>query len=304
MGLHLEERTIGPARILFGEGNGKYPDANCVLVEGARERILLDTTPGLVARGREAIGRVDRILLTHCHEDHLAGNFLFPEASVHAHAADVEGARSLEAMLDIFTREPERRARLRHLLLETFHYVPRPDARAFEDGEVFELGGGVRVEVVHTPGHTHGHSAFRVEPGGLLFLGDVDLSSFGPYYGDDAGSLVEFEATLERVRGLEAQWYLSSHHVGLVDRATFNERLSRYAAKLVEREQRLLDYLAEPHTLDEIAAHRFVYRPHDDVPNAEAVERASMSQHIDRLLASGRLEETQPARFRARAAAD
>jgi len=302
MSVDLEEVRIGPARILFGENRGKYPDANCVLVEGGEERVLLDTTPGLVARGRGAVGDVDRILLTHCHEDHLAGNFLFPDAEVWLHAADLPGMASIEAMLDvIYGYTGARRARFERVLVEQFHFVPRPDARAFRDGDVFDLGGGVTVEAVHTPGHTHGHCAFRIEPAGLLFLGDVDLSSFGPYYGDAWSDLEEFETTLEQAAGFEARHYLSGHHVGLVDPATYRDRLARYTAKIRERDQRLLEYLREPRTMDDIVAHRFVYRPQDQVPNADATERVMMGMHLDRLIRRGGVETVDAGRFRAAA---
>jgi glyoxylase-like metal-dependent hydrolase (beta-lactamase superfamily II) len=302
MAADLEEVRIGPARILFGESRGKYPDANCVLVEGADSRVLIDTTPGLVARGRSAVGEIDRILLTHCHEDHLAGNFLFPEVEVWLHDADQPGIVSLEAMLDvIYGYTGPRRSRFERLLIDQFHFVPRPDARTFRGGDVFDLGGGVRIEVLHTPGHTRGHCAFRIEPGSLLFLGDLDLSSFGPYYGDAWSSLDEFEETLQAAAGFEAAHYLSGHHVGLVDPATYRDRLARYTAKIRDRDDRLLDFLREPHTLDEIAAHRFVYRPQDQVPNAEATERVMMGMHLEKLVRHGAVDRLPAERFRVRA---
>ena len=75
------------------------------------------------------------------------------------------------------------------------------------------------------------------------------------------------------------------------------EKLDRYAAVIADRERRLLEYLAEPRSLDEIAAHRFVYRPKDPVSFAEPVERRSMSQHVERLVAAGALREVEPGRF-------
>ena len=81
------------------------------------------------------------------------------------------------------------------------------------------------------------------------------------------------------------------------DRGAYLERLNRFAAKIQEREQRMLDYLGEPHSLDEIAVRRFVYRPGDPVSFAEPVERRSMGQHLDRLLAAGRVEEVESGRF-------
>ncbi|MDX1383998.1 MAG: MBL fold metallo-hydrolase [Thermoanaerobaculia bacterium] len=261
--------------------------------------MLLDTTPGLVARGRDAVVPVDRIVMTHAHEDHTAGTFLFPEAAVHAHVLDVAGLQSLEGMLDVFTQVPEQRQRMRGVLVDRFHYVPRPDATGFEDGDVFDLGGGVTVEAIHTPGHTRGHCCLLIEPASLLFLGDLDLSSFGPFYADAQASLESFEASLERVREVEVEHYLSSHHVGLVDRATFLSRLDRYAAKIRERDERLLAFLAEPRTLDDITAHRFVYRPQDQGANIDVSERAMMARHVDRQVRGGAVREVAPGRFQA-----
>src|SRR5207244_11874187 len=67
--------------------------------------------------------------------------------------------------------------------LEDFHYMPKPDAVAFVDGETFDLGR-VSVRVIHAPGHTRGHCCIAIEPDGVLYLGDIDLTSFGPYYGE------------------------------------------------------------------------------------------------------------------------
>jgi glyoxylase-like metal-dependent hydrolase (beta-lactamase superfamily II) len=157
----------------------------------------------------------------------------------------------------------------------------------------------VRVEAIHTPGHTRGHCAFQIEPEGILYLGDIDLSSFGPYYGDAWSDLEDFERSLARVRARDARWYATFHHIGVLEgRAAFLERFDRFAAVIESREQRLLAYLAEPRDLDEIAAHRFVYRPSDPVPFAEPVERRSMAQHVARLLRQGRLAEVEPGRYR------
>jgi len=58
--------------------------------------------------------------------------------------------------------------------------------------------------------------------------------------------------------------------------------------------------LAAPRTLAEIVAHRFVYRSGDGVIFTHDVERRSMSQHLDRLLASGRAHEIELGRYVAR----
>jgi glyoxylase-like metal-dependent hydrolase (beta-lactamase superfamily II) len=167
----------------------------------------------------------------------------------------------------------------------------------FRDGDVFELGA-CRVRVIHTPGHTRGHCAFHIEPDDVLYLGDIDLSSFGPYYGDAWSDLEDFERTLERVAGIRARWYATFHHVGVLDgREAFLERLGRFGGQIERRERALLEFLAEPHGLEEIAEHRFVYRPGDPVPFAWAVELRSMGQHVERLAAQGRVREVEPGRY-------
>jgi glyoxylase-like metal-dependent hydrolase (beta-lactamase superfamily II) len=293
----LEERRIGCATVLFGAEAGKYPDANSLLVEGGEETVLIDPALGVVARGAEALPQVDRVLLSHCHEDHLPGLFLFPEASCHLHQEDLPGIRSLEAMLAIYGLDEPQKSQFERLIVERFHFQPRPDAVAFQNGDVFDLGGGVRIRVQHAPGHTRGHCVFVVEPLDLVYLGDVDLSGFGPYYGDAWSSLEDFERTLREVRQLDAHAYLSSHHIGLLEgREAFLHRLTRYEAKIRDREERLLEYLQEPRTMDEIVAHRFVYRPQDKVA-ADPVERHMMGQHLARLLRQGAVREMDGSRF-------
>lgn len=295
--MELIDREFGRTTVLFGENGGKYPHGNTLVVRGGEESLVLDPSLGLLPR-RGRLPRVDRVVNSHCHEDHVAGNHLFPDVPWHLHEADLPGIRSVEGFLSIFGYEgqpPE----WAQALVERFHFTPRADAVGFRDGHVFDLGGGVTVRAIHTPGHTRGHCCFYVEPDAILYLGDIDLSSFGPYYGDAWSDLEDFERSLEAVAKIEARWYATFHHVGVLERPAFEERLARFAAVIGRREERLLAYLAEPRSLAEVAAHRFVYRPADPVPFAEPVERRSMAQHLARLVRQGRVREVEPGRFAA-----
>lgn len=291
----LEERKLGAVTVLFGEGGGKYPDGNSLLIEGSEETVLIDPALGCLPR-RKQLAKVDRVLNTHCHEDHIAGNHLFPDQPWHIHELDASGLRSLDHMMEIYGYPEPIQSQFREVVRERFHYVARPEVETFTDGDLFDLGG-VQIRVIHTPGHTRGHSVFYIEPDDLLCLGDIELSSFGPYYGDAWSELEDFERSLVRVRGIEARHYATFHHIGVLDREEFLARAERFEAKIVERETRLLEFLCEPRSLDEVVAHRFVYRPSDSVPIADAVERRSMEQHIAKLKRAGRVLEVEADRY-------
>ena len=42
----------------------------------------------------------------------------------------------------------------------------------------------------------------------------------------------------------------------------------------------MLEFLAEPRSLDEMAAHRFIYRPHVELSFVDTVERRSAELHV------------------------
>jgi len=291
-----EDRSIGEHVTLLGAvRGGKYPHGRSLLVKGSEEAVLID--PSLSLAGRALLPRVDRVINSHCHEDHIAGNHLFPDLPWHLHALDRTGLGSLDGMMEIYGYAGPSAEYFRKALVEDFHYMAKPDAVPFADGDAFDLGG-VSLRVIHAPGHTRGHCCFAIEPDGVLYLGDIELTSFGPYYGDAWSSLADFERTLAAVRTLEARRYATFHHIGVLDgRQAFLERLDRFTAMIHSREQRLVEFLHQPHTLDEIVAHRFVYRPGDPVPYADAVERRSMWQHLERLIAAGRVREVEAGRY-------
>ena len=283
------DRTIGNVTVVLGDKNGKYPHGNSVVVRGSRVAAVLDPSLALVERSGEFREAADLVVLSHVHEDHVAGVHLFPHAEVHAHREDAPGMRSLDGLLAIYGYESPSPELLADWVIRTFHYEARPDARAFEDGDTFDLGGST-IRVFHLPGHTRGHSVLLVEPEGVLFLGDIDLTGFGPYYGDAWSNLEDFERSLERIASIPATTWVSFHHVGVVtDRAVFDEKLARFAGRIRERDEAIEQFLAEPRTIDEMVVHRFLYPPHATLPFVDAVERRTIEQHLARGIAHGRI---------------
>jgi glyoxylase-like metal-dependent hydrolase (beta-lactamase superfamily II) len=287
--MRATDRTFGAVTVLVGEKNGKYPDGNSILVRGRDATLLIDPSLSVAERAAE-LGPVDLVVQSHVHEDHVAGLFRFPDAAVHAHRDDVGGLHAIEGLMAIYGYDAATSGELRTWVETKFHYRARPDAQAYDGGAVFDLGGAT-LRAIHLPGHTRGHCALLAEPAGVLYLGDIDLTGFGPYYGDAWSCLEDFERSLERVRELPAQVWVSFHHVGvLTERGEFLAKLERFAGRIAERERALLEYLAAPRSLDEMIAHRFLYPPHAALSYIDAAERRTIQQHLDRLLVQGRVQ--------------
>ena len=281
--------------VLVGDANGAYPSGNTLLVRGAGESVLIDPSVTVVARGGAPVA-IDAVFNSHSHEDHMAGNGTFPTARLHIHHDDLPGAQSMEGLMAVYGLTGEARHAFEEVILDEFHYTPRPDANGFTDGHVFDLGGGVTVEAVHLPGHTRGHSGFRMD--GVFFLSDIDLTGFGPYYGDVWSDLEDFEASLAKVRDEDAEFYVTFHHKGVIDgRDTFVEMIDAFTSVIGRRHDAMLDFLSEPHTIDEMRQHRFIYRPHVEMAFVESVESRSAELHVQRMLRRGEAAEVAPGRY-------
>ena len=59
----------------------------------------------------------------------------------------------------------------------------------------------------------------------------------------------------------------------------------------------MLEFLREPHSIDEMRQHRFIYRPHVDMAFVESVERRSAELHVQRMLGRGEVAEVAPGRY-------
>jgi glyoxylase-like metal-dependent hydrolase (beta-lactamase superfamily II) len=280
----------GAVSVFLGEKSGKYPDGNQVVVRGADTLVAFDTPLSANRLGPEFTD-ADLVILGHVHEDHMAGLRRVPKAKVVVHEADVEAARSWEGLSRHYGYGDEVLRPFKGKIEEEFFYAPRPGAEPYRDGARWDLGGGVTVRAIHMPGHTSGHCVLLVEPEGVAFIGDIDLSSFGPYYGDATSSLAAFRRTIRTVRDIPATAWVTSHHKGVVeDRATFLQLLDAFGARLDAREDAIAAWLKEhPSTLEELVDHRFLYPKSASDLYYESAERRTTGQHLDEMQAKGRV---------------
>ncbi|WP_438382533.1 MBL fold metallo-hydrolase [Asaia sp. BMEF1] len=155
---------------------------NCYLVRGGGRTVLIDAGAGgfkqwggLLASNLPQAGvqpsGVDTILLTHAHPDHVAGlldkngEAVFPNAELVVHKREIEFWQD-----DGNLSRASERARGNFLMARQIFENYRDRLRLFEGGEV-----SPGLTAAPLPGHTAGHTGYRLESGGrnLLIWGDI-----------------------------------------------------------------------------------------------------------------------------------
>ncbi|OPX14874.1 MBL fold metallo-hydrolase [Gordonia sp. i37] len=274
---------FGAVDVLTAGNGGVVPYGNTVVVRGSDAVLVIDPS---LALDDDPVG-ADAVMISHAHEDHIAGLRHFT-ADTFAHRHDAAAVGSLDTLIAGYGLDPDLRDAMTTVMTDDYHLpAVRDGVVGVTDGHTFDLGDQTAT-VIHLPGHTAGHCGVLIEPAGFLYVADIDLTSFGPMYGDLGSSLDDFFASIDRVGEIDARWYGTFHHKGVVSgRSEFGNRLATYRHRILEREERLLEFLRQPRTFDEIVAHRLVYRPHVEAPWVRSVERRTVQLHLERLHAAG-----------------
>jgi glyoxylase-like metal-dependent hydrolase (beta-lactamase superfamily II) len=279
----MEDRQFGRIRFVCGENGGKYPFNHSLYLQGDRSRVIIDPACSLEKLTRLKDEGVDCVWLSHWHEDHIRYIDLFENCSLRISGRDFPPLTDIHIFLDWYDiKIPQERSHWRKIMLEVFNFRPRSEANFLVDDETVDLGG-LTIQVLPTPGHTPGHLSFFFPEEELLFLGDYDLTSFGPWYGDVYSDIEETIKSIHKLKAVPARKWVASHNTGL-----FEENLGKlwddYENVIYERENKLLAFLEKPKTIAEICAAWLIYgRPREPKEMYEFNERVLVRKHLEYL---------------------
>ncbi len=286
----MEDRQFGRIRFIRGENDGRYPFNHSLYIEGGNARVIIDPASDLaklkLVKKKDG---VDLVWLSHWHEDHTHYLYLFEDCPKWISTRDFPPLTDIEIFLDWYgLKEAHQRNYWKKVMLEMFNFIPLQKARFIEDDEKIDLGN-LQVQVIATPGHTPGHLSFFFPEEEILFLGDYDLTPFGPWYGDVASSIEDTIKSISRLKAIMAKRWITCHETGLFEE-TPGDLWQHYENVIYEREARVLEFLSQPRSLKEIAAVWLIYgKPRKPIEFFEFNERVLVKKHLDYLVRQGRI---------------
>ncbi len=285
-------------KILFipGLNKGRYPYCNSLYIEDEVKAVIDPASNrDRLLNIKETTG-VDVIINSHYHEDHFAFNYLFPDAALWVPEAEAPCFKSIKRLFEYWgSVGPSTESRFRDYL-EPFNYEERTPAREICDGEILDFGS-TKLEVIHTPGHTPGHSCFYCEEQKLLFTADLDMSSFGPWYGDKYSDLIQTIQSIQRLLTIPADVYITSHDAGVI-MGSIHEKAEAYLHVIKERENRVLEFLQKERTIPEMLAQWLIYKkPKEPKEVYICSEEVMLRHHLAYSMQKGQIQKKSGDRY-------
>jgi glyoxylase-like metal-dependent hydrolase (beta-lactamase superfamily II) len=121
---------------------------------------------------------VNRVINTHEHPDHVGGNTFFKETARPRFACHAKAVRWIESLENQFKERP----------VYGFYSLAGRSIQVhnkLQDGDEIDLGGGVTLAVIFTPGHSPGSISLFCPQDGSLIVGDAIQPVDGlPLYND------------------------------------------------------------------------------------------------------------------------
>ncbi len=159
--------------------------------------------------------------------------------------------------------------------------LPEQGYASLVDGQALDLGDGVMLQVIATPGHSADSVCYYLEAEGVLFTGDTLLGSSTTTVRD----LGQYMASLERLLALPNLQVICPGHGELVNDP--RERLGSYVQHRLERERQILAVLAEG---GELTSWEIMERVYTDLdPRLRRAADGNVRTHLDKLEREGRV---------------
>ncbi len=267
---------------------------HCMYVEDEK-RVLIDSSGGPEIVNAIGSRGVDILLTSHFHEDHTLNHDAFPGADIWVHTDDAEGVRTKRGYMELLGFMKFNQEELGEELVETINMKDYPVEGEFVDGQIFDIGQN-RIQVVHLPGHSAGHCGFYFPKQDILYSADIDLTDLGPWYGGASSDVDDFIASIKRIKNIQPSTIVSAH-LGIV-KDRISERIDQYLDHIYLKDERLLEALKTPQTLEDMVKDHLFYVKAPRTSLYDFFEKVWISVHLDRLERLGLVKKDEELYYR------
>ncbi|UCF07660.1 MAG: MBL fold metallo-hydrolase [Thermoplasmata archaeon] len=265
--------------LIIGKNNGTFPYSNSLLIVD-EQTAFIDSGTGLEVL-LPIRDHVDFLINSHYHIDHVSGNHLFSELRVFEVEEGVTSSFESYRRYAGILGSPVEKDWL-SWFNEYFTFHPSSPTQTFGPDEVFELGDTSWI-AVHTPGHSPGHCCFYEPEKKVMFASDIDLSDFGPWYGNPNANLGQFIESIKMISDFDMNMIVTSHTMPL--RNNIQEALENYLGVIYERDERILGFLEMEMTVAALEKKNIIYTKRQKRYGAFAwFEENMIQKHLDRLI--------------------
>ena len=262
-------KVLPHVHLIRGENRAKFPQANTLLID---DEILTLVDAGSSMNNIESTLRdldysfkdIERIILTHYHIDHKGHAAQIQDISdceLICHPLAVKGVKTFEGMVDYYGIAGNKYYDSWKYLLETrFNHVvvDYNVTGTFNENREIDCGE-TRLLPLHLPGHTIDHTCFGINDYKTLFLVDIDLTRFGPWYGNRVSDIEVFKESIEKVIELKPSTGISSHLINPISQG-LDKRLIEYRAIFDKREARIIENIKHGiNTIEALAKEPTIY---------------------------------------------
>jgi len=287
----MDIRKFGRITFIPGENGSRYPHCNTLFIDDERKAVIDPGSNEALLKDLVLSRGIDVLVNSHCHEDHGLFNYLFEKSELWVNEIEAPCYRSYDALSEYYGLKGSPHEKEWHdLLTRRCNFREWNPAGVFKDGDILDFGR-TKVLVIHTPGHSLGHCSFYFPDDGILFLADLDLTSFGPWYGDRLSDIDQTRSSMARLLSHPADVYITSHEVGIVE-GDITGLAEQYLGVIDQREKKLIAFLGQPRTMEEIVNHWIIYGK-ERKPRFffEYGEASMMRKHLERLVREGVVRE-------------
>lgn len=278
---------IGPLLIIEGPNHSKVPFSRSLYID-SKEKVLIDSgaEPESLLKLQQEKG-IELIMNTHYHPDHTQHNYLFPHAEKWINTIEFKTARTIEGIarsngiyqewgaagIEMWKNNlPEKWITSIDEITSTYEY------------DITYSFSGVKVQFLHTPGHTSGLSSPYFPELGVVYVGDYDMTSFGPWYNGTDGNIDDFINSGAILLELDANTYITGHQKGKFTKNEFKEEMEKFLSIIDKRDELVQHYVQKGLSFEELTEIGIFYPKNTlDVPIFKTWERSGIRKHLHRL---------------------